>query len=256
MNREKKCEQARHKAWDNSKNVHDRILMLEKVISDYPEYMIPYSDIAVSYVEIGEVENAIEAYQRIIDLKNTFKLVWDNELGKAYLYTKNYDKSIEMLENSKVFSYDQGLFLAFAYLKKNNQKKFKEQFHKWISEDLEKSFERHYYMRHINLLFSEKEAKLIIDLWDKYHDKYFEMDKYKFYCVLYKQHYLKTYMTDDLLDDDDFEIPQKLNRSKFEYLSSVYLHLNKKTMIGDANDDDYEKYFELRDLLFADVIYG
>ena len=203
-----------------------------------------------------EVENAIEAYQRIIDLKNTFKLVWDNELGKAYLYTKNYDKSIEMLENSKVFSYDQGLFLAFAYLKKNNQKKFKEQFHKWISEDLEKSFERHYYMRHINLLFSEKEAKLIIDLWDKYHDKYFEMDKYKFYCVLYKQHYLKTYMTDDLLDDDDFEIPQKLNRSKFEYLSSVYLHLNKKTMIGDANDDDYEKYFELRDLLFADVIYG
>ena len=256
MNRKEKCEQARSKAWDDTKDVHDRIRMLEKVISDCPEYMTPYSDIAVSYVGIGEIDNAIKAFQRLIDLKNTFKHVWDNELGKAYLYTKNYDKSIEILEKSKVFSYEQGLFLAFAYLKKNYQKKFQDQFHKWISEDLEKSFNQHYYMRHINLLFSEKEAKLITDLWDKYHDKYFEMDKYKFYCELYKQHYLKTYMTDDLLDDDDFEIPEKLSRSKFEYLSSEYLYLDRKTMFDDASDEDYDRYFELRDLLFADVIYG
>lgn len=256
MNREEKCKEARHKAWDKAKDVHDRIRMLEKVISDYPEYMTTYSDIAVSYVGIGEIDNAIEAYQRLIDLKETFKLVWDNELGKAYLYTKDYDKSIEILEKSTVFDYQQGLFLAFAYLKNGSQNKFKDQFNKWISEDLEKSFERHYYMKYINSLFSEDEAKLIIDLWEKYYDKYSNMDKYKLYCELYKQHYLQTCMKDDLLDDDDFEIPPKLSRSKFEYLSSEYLYLDRKTMFGDSSDEDYDKYFELRDLLFGDIIYG
>jgi len=255
MDREKQCEKARHNAWDKAKNVDDRIQMLQKVASSYSEYMIAYSDIAVSYIEIGEIENAIEAYQRIIDLKDNFKHVWANKLGKAYLYTGRYDKAIETLEKSNVFDYHQGLFLALAYLKKGDRKKFEEQFDKWISDDLEKSFNQYSYMKEINALFNENDVKFINTTWKKYYEKYSNMDKYKLYCELYKQNYLKPYMTDDEFDEDDFEIPGKLSRSKFEYLSGEYLYLDRKTMFGDSNDEDYEKFFVLRDLLFADIIY-
>jgi hypothetical protein len=40
-----------------------------------------------------------------------------SQLGKAYLFTTNYEQAIATLEQSEVISYDQGLFLAFAYLK-------------------------------------------------------------------------------------------------------------------------------------------
>jgi len=99
------------------------------------------SDIAYSYLAIDDISNAVRIYQKIIDRKDRFEHVWDNELGEAYLFTKNYEKAIEILENSNVIDYHQGLFLAFAYLKAGGRKKFKEQFDKWISENLEKSFE-------------------------------------------------------------------------------------------------------------------
>ena len=256
MDSEKKCEEARRNAWDKAKDVRDRIQMLQKVVSNCPEYMIPYSDIAVSYIGIGKIENAIEVYQQIINLKDNFQHIWSNILGKAYLYTKRYDNAIETFEKSRVFDYDQGFFLALVYLKKGGRKKFEEQFDKWISDDLEKSFNQHFYMKKIKALFNEAETKFINKVWDKYYKKYSNMDKYVLYCELYKQHYLKPCITDEEFDDDDFEMPEKLNRLKFENLSGEYLYLDRKTMFGDSNDDDYEKFFELRDLLFADIIYG
>jgi len=56
-------------------------------------------------------------------------------------------------------------------------------------------------------------------------------------------------------NEDDFEIPAKLNRSQFEELSNEYLYLERKMMFGDPDDTDKEKYFELQDLLFANIIY-
>ena len=142
MDRKEKCEEVRHNAWYKSKNVQDRIKRLEKVVSEYIEYMTPLSDIAVSYLEIDDIGNAIKTYQKIIDLKDTFEFVWDNELGKAYLFMNDTKKAIEMLEEFNIHGYDyaNGLFIAFAYLKKGDRKRFEEQFDKWISEDLEKSF--------------------------------------------------------------------------------------------------------------------
>ena len=82
------------------------------------------------------------------------------------------------------------------------------------------------------------------------------MDKYKLYCELYKQHYVRPEFNDDDFDDDDFEIPQKLSKKQFEILKSEYFYFDSKTMFGDADDADYDKLFELRDLLFADTLWG
>jgi len=256
MGREEKCVEARHNAWDKAKNVRDRIRKLEKVLSEYPEYMIPLSDIAVSYLEIDDTENAIRTYQKIIDQKDTFKLVWDNELGNAYLFTKDFEKAIKTLEKSTVFDYSQGLFLAFAYLKNGNRKKFKEQFDKWISEHLEKSFEQHDYKKYIKALFDDDEARFIEEIWKKYYDKYSSKSPYQLYCELYRQYYIKPGVDEEEFDEEDFEIPAKLGRSKFEQLKAEYLYLDRRTMFGDANDAGYDRYFELKDSLFADIIFG
>lgn len=257
MNREDKCKEARHVAWDSSKNNDNIIKKLYKVTEEYPEFMTPYTDIAELYLENDKIEKTIEMYQRIIDLKDTFQIKWNNEIGKAYLYTKNYDKAIETFKKSTVISYDQGLFHAFSYLKNGNRKKFKEIFEKWILEDLEKSFKKIYYSKHIKYLLNEEESKYIDELWNTYHEKYSNMDWYKFYCELYKQRYSKHFISDEEIDsDDDFEIPAKLSRSRFESLMTEYLHLGKKTMFGDADDEEYERYFELKHQLFADVIVG
>lgn len=257
MNRKEKCEEARHVAWDSSKNNDERIKKLQKITEEYPEFMTPYTDIAELYLENEKIKKAVEMYQRIIDLKDTFQIKWDNEFGKAYLYTKNYDKAIEIFAKSTVFSYDQRLFHAFSYLKNGNREKFKELFEKWVLEDLEKSFKKNYYSKHIKYLLNEEESKYIDDLWNTYHEKYSNMDWYKFYCELYKQRYSKFIISDEEIDsDDDFEIPAKLSRSRFESFMTEYLNLDKKTMFGDADDDEYERYFELQDKLFADVIVG
>ena len=92
---------------------------------------------------------------------------------------------------------------------------------------------------------------------EKYYDKYSNMSPYQLYCELYKQHYVKPGIDEEGFYDEDFEfeIPPKLSRSKFEELKSEYLYLDRKTMFGDANDAEFERYFELRDLLFGDIIF-
>jgi len=230
MGRKEKCEEAMRSAWDKSKNVRDRIKRLEKVVSEYPEYMNPLSDIAVSYLEIGDIDNAMKTYQKIIDLKDTFEFVWNNELGKAYLFTNDLEKAIERLEEFNVngYDYDNGLFIAFAYLKKGDRKKFEGQFAKWISEDLEKSFDQYNYKEYIKALFNKTESTFIENIWNKYYEKYSNMESYKLYCELYKQHYIRSKIDDDEFDDEDIEIPAKLSRAKFEELKTEYLYLDRK----------------------------
>jgi len=258
MNRNQEFEKERHDAWDKSKNVQERINELEKLVSKYPEDMILLSDIAVSYLEMGDINNAVKTYQEIIDRKDTFELIWDNQLGNAYLFTKDYSKAIETLKNSKVIDYDQGLFLALSYLKTGDREEAKKQFEKWISEDLEKSFDRYRYNKYLEALLNNDEKSFIENIWNKYYEKYSDMEPYQLYCKLYKQHYL-TYLTpesdEDYFEDDDFEIPRKLNKIQFEQLSNEYLYLERKTIFGDMKDSDYDRYFKLRDLLFADIIF-
>lgn len=261
MDREEKLRKLRHDAWDKAKNPQDRIRKLEKVVSEYPKDMTPLSDIAVSYLQMDEVDNAIKMYQNIIDLKDTFNSVWENELGKAYLFTNNFDKAIKTLEVFEKHGHDvsNGLFIAFTYLKKDDRKKFKEQFDKWISKNIEKSFDQYFYRKYIKALFDEKESKFIEKVWDKYYEKYFSMEPYNLYCELYKQYYDRPETDEEDFDDGDdyvFTVPDKLSRSEFEELRVEYLYLDRKTMFGDADDADYDRLFELGELLFADTVIG
>ncbi len=255
MDREKKCEELRHNAWDKATNVQDRIKRLEKVAEEYPEYMIALSDIAVSYLNEGDINAAIEMYQNIIDRKDTFAFVWQNNLGKAYLFTKDYDNAISTLKNSTVVCYDQGLFLAFSYLKNNDVKTFKKQFEKWLSEDLKRSFDQYSYKKKMEVLFDADELEIINNIWSKYYEKYTEMDKYELYCALYKQCYKNSFTDEDGFDDDELEIPEKLNRNKFEFLSSEYLSLDRMLFFGNPSDADYDRHSELSDLLFSETVW-
>jgi tetratricopeptide (TPR) repeat protein len=258
MDHHKKCEEERQEIWVKAKDIQDRIKRLEKAALKYPEEMTILSDIAYSYLAIEDIDNAVRTYQKTIDLKDSFEHVWDNELGEAYLFTKNYEKAIEILETSNVISYHQGLFLAFAYLKAGDRKKFKEQFDKWISENLEKSFEFGNYDQYINALFGDEDARFIEDVWDKYYEKYSGMDPYKLYCELYKQNYIRPMFDEEDFEDDDFEIPAKLNRAQFEALSSEYCYLDRRMMfsIDEMTEEEKDRYFGLKDLLFADIVIG
>ena len=65
------------------------------------------------------------------------------------------------------------------------------------------------------------------------------MDHYKFYCELYKNHYFKNGIDNDF-DDDDFEIPAKLNRTTFHDLTNEYLSLERKMMLDKCNEEDFD----------------
>lgn len=256
MGREEDCRDARYSVWNKIKDPKDRINRLEDVALEYPEYIDPLSDIAELYLKMGDIENTIKTYQRIIDLKDTFESFSEDDLGKAYLYLNNYEKAIELLESSEdhLSDYSLGLFIAFAYLKKGDKKKFEEKFNKWIKEDIEKSLEQYEYEKYIKALFSDKESKFIEKRWNKYYDKYSNMEPYKLYCELYNQTYPKLKFDKDEFEDDDFKIPAKLSKSKFEQLVDEYSYLNCKAVLGDANEAELDHYSKLRDILFAEII--
>jgi len=258
MDRERKCQEATSNAWEKATDTQDRINRLEKVALKYPECMSPLADIAYSYLEIDDMDNAIKTYQKMIDLKDTFEFVWDNDLGKAYLFTNDIDNAIETLEafNAHGYDYGNGLFIAFAYLKKGDRNKCEEQFDKWMSEDIEKSFDQYNYKEYIKALFNPAESEFIEKLWKKYYEKYSNMEPYKLYCELYKQHFGRSKIHDEEFDDEDIEIPAKLSRAKFEALKAEYLYLDRRTIFGDATEAEYDRWFELKDMLFADIVIG
>ena len=76
------------------------------------------------------------------------------------------------------------------------------------------------------------------------------------YCALYKQYYVKPGFDADAFDDEDFEIPPKLSKATFETLTAEYLALDRQVMFGHPDDATYERYDALRDLLFAETIFG
>lgn len=256
MDRHEKCEEERHNAWDKSENIQQRISKLKQVVSEYSEFMTPLSDIAVSYLDTGDTENAVKTYQQIISKKAVFEHVWDNDLGKAYLFTENYPKAIEIFKKSTVISYDQGLFLSLSYLKNGDRKEAEDQFDKWISDDIEKSFNQYKYKKYLETLLNDNEKSLIENKWNEYDKLYSDMEPYQLYCKLYKEHYLKSEMGENDFEDEDFEIPPKFSKSKFEELTNEYLYLDRQSIFGDGmNDSDYDRYFKLQDLLFAETIF-
>ena len=253
MSTKEEWERLRSEIWDKTKDTQERINQLKKLTLEYHEQMVLYSDIAASYLDVDDVDNAVATYQQIIDLKDSFEHVWDDDLGKAYLFTGTYAKAVETMENSKVMAWGQGLFLAFAYLKNGETQKFRQQFDKWVSEDLEKSFERYHYEKYIKALLTEEETQMIDEIWGKYYEKYSTMAPYQLYCELYKQRYTRRGLR-ELVDDEDFEIPPKFSRAKFEELSDEFRYLDRWTMFGEPSEEEYERYFELKDLLFADFV--
>jgi hypothetical protein len=256
MDRDAQYDAARHNAWETAKSVQERIHKLAQVAADYPESMTTFADLAASYLDMYDLENARRTYQHIVDHQRQFAHLWANELGKAYLFTNDYGKAITTLEQSEVISYDQGLFLAFAYLKHGAQQHCATQFQHWIAEDLTRALAQYAYNKYIKALFTEAEAQYIDDLWTTSAEQYTNMEPYQLYCALYKQYYVKPGFDADDFDDEDFEIPPKLNKATFEALTAEYLALDRQVMFGHPDDAAYERYVELRDLLFAETIFG
>lgn len=248
------CERARGEAWDKAEDVTDRISRLKKVAAEFPKNMIPLADIAESYLEAGDVDNTTKTYQQIIDQKETFETAWAGEFGKAYLFTGDVDKAIEVLETSGAISWDIGLFRAFARLKSGNAEAFKTNFDLWISENLERSWEQCRYQDYIEALFDEEEKKLTERVWGRYYDKYTAMEPYQLYCEVYKQYSKR--IGKAAIDDEDFEILPKLTKAKFDGLSGEYLYFEKQCMFGEPSEADYKSFQELEYLLFADIVWS
>jgi len=256
MDRDAQYDAARHHAWETATSVAERIHKLTQIAADYPESMTTFADIAASYLALDDLDNARRTYQHIVDHQRQFALIWAHALGKAYLFTHNAEKAIATLEQSEVISYDQGLFLAFAYLKHGEQQQCATQFQHWIEEDLTRAFAQYAYGKYIKALFNEAEAQYIDDLWKTYFEKYMNMEPYQLYCELYKQYYVRPGFDADDFDDEDFEIPPKLSKAAFETLTAEYLALDRQVMFGHPDDAAYERYDALRDLLFAETIFG
>jgi hypothetical protein len=135
MDRDAQYDAARHHAWETATSVAERIHKLTQIAADYPESMTTFADIAASYLAIDDLDKARTTYQHIVDHQRQIAHLWANELGKAYLFTNDSGKAIATLEQSEVVSYDQGLFLAFAYLKLGEPQQGATQFQRWIEED-------------------------------------------------------------------------------------------------------------------------
>ncbi len=256
MDRDAQYDAARHTAWETATSVQERIQKLAQVAADYPESMTTFADIATSYLDMHDLDKARMTYQHIVDHQSHFVHIWANELGKAYLFTTNYAQAIATLEQSEVISYDQGLFLAFAYLKHGEKQQCATQFQRWIAEDLTRAFAQYTYDKYIKALFTEAEAQYIDSLWTTYAEQYTNMEPYQLYCELYKQYYVRPGFEADDFDDEEFEIPPKLSKATFETLTAEYLALDRQVMFGHPDDAAYERYGALRDLLFAETIFG
>ena len=97
-------------------------------------------DLAVSYLDMHDLDNARRTYQHIVDHQRHFAHIWANELGKAYLFTNDSAKAMATLEQSEVLSYDQGLFLAIGerLVRKQNPQSSKQ--NSRPSQQIEESF--------------------------------------------------------------------------------------------------------------------
>src|SRR5215510_16569630 len=132
MDRDAQHDAARRNAWETATSVQERIHKLTQVATEYPESMTTFADIAASYLAMDDRDNARRTYQHIVDHQRQFAPIWANELGKAYLFNNDAGKAIATLERSEVISYDQGLLLAFAYLKQIEQQQCATQIQHWL----------------------------------------------------------------------------------------------------------------------------
>jgi tetratricopeptide (TPR) repeat protein len=107
MDRDAQHDAARRDAWETATSVAERIHKLTQVAADYPESMTTFADIAASYLAIDDLDKARTTYQHIVDHQRQFAHIWTNELGKAYLFTTNYEQAIATLEQSEVMTFAQ-----------------------------------------------------------------------------------------------------------------------------------------------------
>lgn len=257
--------------FDETENIPDRIKRLKKVAADYPEYIIPVSAIANSYVEMGDIDNMIIEYQKLINMWDTFEDSSEDELCKAYLLTNEYEKALKTIENSDDFSMEHDILYAFSSLKNGNRNEFKQKFDEWTSMFLEGVFAYNDYEKYIKILFDEDDSKFIKDVWKKYYDEYLKMDEYELYCELYKQAYGEEgYKEDDCMESENpvdgiamnddyvdlnlnlnYDIPPFLSRSGFLDLSAELHELNES--YEEHDNEERKRWVELQKT-FASVI--
>jgi tetratricopeptide (TPR) repeat protein len=254
------CRQELMKAWTESDNDEQRIPVLKRIIKKYPKHMAPLSEMASAYLNINDIENALKIYAKIIENPSVFEDICLFTLGKSYLILNQTEKAIECFLSKDCCDEDQGLFLSFAYLKSGDSEKAKKLFDCWITEFAERAFKKYVYRKYFKPIFGESPNNMIIETWANYHKTYSEMASYDLYCLIYDQTDNKRRgakpSDDDYFDNSRTELPPKLTKSEFIRCSLEYLDIDRKFIHKNPLDKEaYERMDELRELIFADIIF-
>lgn len=253
--RQKNCKQELLTAWLNSTKDEQRIPVLKKIIKKYPEFMEPLSELASALLSVNNIEKAKHIYQQLIDRQSQFKDLSLFILGKAYLMLDQIDKAIECFVSDNCIDEDKNVFLAFSFLKIGDKEKATSLFDKWISEYVERAFKLYSYRKYIEPIFGNHSNNVITESWANYHRTYSEMPPYDLYCLIYDQRkkYNESHPEEDL---SECSLQPKLSRSEFIRLSLEYLDIDRQYIYKEElTDDELKRMEELRDLIFADIIF-
>jgi hypothetical protein len=286
MDRERAAREAYSAAWRDARDVPDRIERLERVAAEHPGEMMVLSDIAVSHLQMGDLEGAVQTHREIIDRKDTFEHIRDNVLGLSYMFTGDAARAVEVLEASNVHCWEQGLHLALAYLMDGRGDMFEERFDEWVSGDLRRTYEFHQHRKVMDALLSGEDVARVEEVWEGYREAYQRMSHYERYLTFRSRHlenigYADSedgqavrlggdeewYTEDDEEDDGegdgegdeeedgewDWEpkIPARLSEVEFYALMDEYLYLDHKANADEVDDGEWDRHEELSGLLHA-----
>jgi hypothetical protein len=267
MGRDKEVMEACHEAWDEARDVPDRIERLRAVAGKHPGSMNVLCDIATSQVEMGDLEGARRTYREIVDGRKGFDTVWENDLGLAYMYLGDVPRALEALEAFNGFSWDHGLHMALAHLMAGRRDEFEERFDRWMSEDLRRTCEAYGHRDVVRSLLGEGDAAYVEGLWAGYARGYEDMTPYERYLKVRGQHIAKlgceetedgevVELDPDPEDDWEPNVPRRLGEAEFYALMREYLYLERMANLDDLDDKGWKRYERLADVLWADTSIG
>jgi tetratricopeptide (TPR) repeat protein len=90
----------------NNNQFQDAIIILEKIIKKYPEFLPALNNIALNYVNLRSFIEAEKYYLMCLNLKPD-ELIFINNLAKVFYETSQYKKALPLLQKSILKNNDQ-----------------------------------------------------------------------------------------------------------------------------------------------------